>query len=130
MPSTGVSDLTAQIVSMKADIASLREVVLGLASATTALGNTIPASAGSVTPGAAGSAMPAVTGAAIPADGSLTGDLGEALTSSPKNLNAFAAVPLGSLVDPKIKEKIWSDQYVDLVLLISDSVPETSVLTF
>ena len=66
MPSPGVSDLTAQIVSMKADMASLREVVLGLASAT-ALGNRIPA--------AAGSAMPVATGAAIPIDGSFAGTL-------------------------------------------------------
>ena len=112
MPSPGVSDLSAQMVSMKADMASLREVILGLASAT-ALGNCIPAAVGSVTPAAAGSptpaaagsALPAATGSAIPLDGSLAGDLGETLPSYPKNLNAFAAVPLGSLVDQKSKKK-------------------------
>ena len=128
MPSPGVSDLSAQMVSMKTDMASLREVVLGFAPAT-ASGNRIPAAAGSVTPAAAGSTLPAATGSAIPLDGSLAGDLGETLPSYPKNLNGFAAVPLGSLVDQIIKEKIWSDQYVNIALLISDSVPETSVLT-
>ena len=40
----------------------------------------------------------------------------------------FAAVPLGSLAEHKVKENIWSNLYVDLALLFSDSIPETTFI--
>ena len=38
-------------------------------------------------------------------------------------------MPLGSLVDTKIKERIWSNQYIDLGLLISEAAHETTYLS-
>ena len=98
---------------------SLRHVVLGLASSQ-AVGNAILAAAGLTTP--------AVTGATVKIDGSLSGESGDDLPSYPTNINVFAAVPLGSLVEHNIKENSSSNLCVDLALVFSDSVPKTTFI--
>ena len=57
------------------------------------------------------------------------GVLGEESPQFPTNIQFFSAVPLGSLVDTKIKERIWSNQYIDLGLLISEAAHETTYLS-
>ena len=46
----------------------------------------------------------------------------------PGNSSSFSSVPLGALVDAKLKAKIWSRQYVDLALLTGDSSTRYSVV--
>ena len=71
--------------------------------------------------------LPAVAGSAAAA--SDAGVLGEESPQFPTSIQAFSAVPLGSLVDTKIKERIWSNQYIDLGLLISEAAHETTYLS-
>ena len=71
--------------------------------------------------------MPAAAGSAAAA--SDAGVLGEESPQFPTNIQSFSAVPLGSLVDTKIKERIWSNQYIDLGLLISEAAHETTYLS-
>ena len=73
-------------------------------------------------PVAAGSA----TAAAAASD---AGVVGEDSPQFPSNIQAFSAVPLGSLVDIKIKERIWANQFIDLGLLISEAPHETTYLS-
>lgn len=103
--------LCDQMQSMKEDMESLRELILGLASSW-----------------AERNVTPAVTGSVVMNDGSITGEQGEDLPQYANNIQAFVAVPLGSLVDQKTKERIWSNQHIDLALLISESVHETTYM--
>ena len=48
--------------------------------------------------------------------------------SLPGNSSSFSSVPLGALVDSKLKAKIWTRQYVDLALLTGDSSARYSVV--
>ena len=75
-------------------------------------------------------ALPAAAGSAAAAAASDAGVVGEESPQFPTNLQAFSAVPLGSLVDTKIKECIWANQFIDLGLLISEAAHETTYLAF
>ena len=46
----------------------------------------------------------------------------------PSHMQSYASVPLGSLLDPKIKAKIWAKQYVDLELLVGETTYETTFM--
>ena len=46
----------------------------------------------------------------------------------PGNSSSFSSVPLGALVDARLKEIIWSRQYVDLAMLTGDSSARYSVV--
>ena len=47
----------------------------------------------------------------------------------PNNMASFSSVPLGSLVDPKVKAKIWAGQFVELDSLVGE-FSESPVLIF
>ena len=47
----------------------------------------------------------------------------------PNNMASFSSVPLGSLVDPKIKAKLWTGQFVELYSLVGE-FSESPVLIF
>ena len=47
----------------------------------------------------------------------------------PTNMASFSSVPLGSLVDPKVKAKIWAGQFVELDTLVGE-FSESPVLIF
>ena len=46
----------------------------------------------------------------------------------PSHMQSYASVPLGSLLDPKIKATIWAKQYVDLELLVGETTYETTFM--
>ena len=52
--------------------------------------------------------------------------LGENLDEPlPWVMQSFSSVPLGSLVDPKHKAKMWAKQFVELELLAAESTTQT-----
>ena len=42
------------------------------------------------------------------------------------DMQSFTSFPLGCLLEPKLKAKIWAMQFVDLELLVSDSTYQTT----
>ena len=53
---------------------------------------------------------------------------GEQTFPQPVNSSSFSSVPLGALVEAKLKAKIWSHQYINLVMLTGDSSARYSVV--
>ena len=43
-------------------------------------------------------------------------------------MQSFSSVPLGSLVDDRVKAKVWANQFVELELLVGESAPQTMYL--
>ena len=111
--------LQQQMQLMQAQMSSIQEVVMGMAASSQSVPLAPPEATSPPLPAAAGSAAAA----------SDAGVLGEESPQFPTNIQSFSAVPLGSLVDTKIKERIWSNQYIDLGLLISEAAHETTYLS-
>ena len=53
-------------------------------------------------------------------------DIGDNEDASPFDMQSFASGPLGCLLEPKLKAKIWAMQFVVLELLVSDSTYQTT----
>ena len=53
---------------------------------------------------------------------------GEQTFPQPVNSSSLSSVPLGALVEAKLKAKIWSRQYIDLAMLTGDSSARYSVV--
>ena len=46
----------------------------------------------------------------------------------PTNMQSFSSVPLGSLVDTKLKSKIWANQFIELELRVGDSTAQPIIM--
>jgi len=117
-----ISILQQQMQLMQAQMSSIQEVVMGMAASS----QSAPLPPAEATP----PALPAAAGSAAAAAAASDAEVvGEESPQFPNNLQAFSAVPLGSLVDTKIKERIWANQFIDLGLLISEAAHETTYLS-
>ena len=115
--------LNEQMAAMQQQIQSISDVVIGMATAAAAP----PTECEETRPlrrpaAAAGSA--ATVASDVVVDSACV--LGENIDEHfPWVMQSFSSVPLGSLVDPKIKAKIWAKQFVELELLAAESTPQT-----
>ena len=107
---TAVGELRAQMSVLQEQIATMQDVVLGMS----AVAHQQPA-------------VCAAAGDINVVDGAAPMRIGE--NSRPAGMQTFASVPLGSLVDSKVKAKIWAGQYIELDLLVSEAT-ETPLLVF
>jgi hypothetical protein len=104
------------MLQMQHHMQAMGDVITDMAAASTAVRPGVTAAAGASAPatGTDGAApMLAVAG-------------GEAM-DHPSNMDTFSSVPLGSLVDERIKSKIWGKQFVDLGLLVGTPKSQTTL---
>ena len=116
-PPAEMTTLHEQMALMQQQIQTITDVVSGMASATVA------ATVG-------GARRPAAAaGSAATAEGvdDVVGEAPQDLLFPPE-MQSFSAVPLGSLVDDRVKAKVWANQFVELELLVGESAPQTMYL--
>ena len=116
LPTITTAALQEQMLQMQQHMQAMGDVITDMAAASTAVRPGVTAAAGTAatatgTDGAA--PMLAVAG-------------GEAM-DHPSNMDTFSSVPLGSLVDERIKSKIWGKQFVDLGLLVGTPKSQTTL---
>ena len=107
--------LNEQMAAMQQQIQSISNVVLGMATIAAAPPTSFGEARQLSRPAAAASDF--VDEACV---------LGENLDEPLRwVMQSFSSVPLGSLVDPKLKATIWAKQFVELELLAAESTPQT-----
>ena len=116
--------LNEQMAAMQQQIQSISEVVLGMATTAVAPPTSCSEARQGSRPAAAAAAGSAAAAASDFADEACV--LGENLDEPlPWVMQSFSSVPLGSLLDPKLKAKIWAKQFVELELLAAEFTPQT-----
>ena len=126
-PPGEIATLHEQLALMQQQIQSISDVGWGMASTTAATAAVLAASDVGERPPAAA----AVSATTAEEDSDVSGCmLGEAQDELPFpcEMQSLSYVSLGSLVDAKIKAKIWAMQFVDLELLVGESAPQTMYL--
>ena len=82
-------------------------------------------------PGPSTSLIPNTSPSAVPPIDPVEGEIavisGNDSTSSPRQPFSSIAIALGARVGPKLKAKIWANEYVDFGCLLSGSPPCLSV---
>ena len=111
--------LHQQMQLMQEQVQAIQDVVMEMAVA--AREPSWTAAAGSATAGP--DMRPAPTLVELDTDRDAVGE--EVL---PSHMQSYASVPLGSLLDPKIKAKNWAKQYVDLELLVGETTYKTTFM--
>ena len=104
---------------------SVQEAVMDMTSATAAATQQ-PLTAATATSGpaaAAGSGAAAARCIRTVPDILVSGAGEAAGQAYPSDMQRFESVPLGKLVDPKVRAKIWAKQYVDLEILVGNTTP-------
>ena len=117
VPTITLAALQEQMLQMLQHMQARGDVITDMAAASTAMRPGVTAA-----PGAAATATGTADAAPMLA---VAG--GEAM-DHPSNLDTFSSVPLGSLVDERVKSKIWGKQFVDLGLLVSTPKSQTTLL--
>ena len=111
-----MDSLRQQMAEMTEQVTSIREVMLEIAARPHAptLQHVQPSAA-------AGSAATAADEANVARDTPVMAgctDFQPDISLYPTNMQSFSSVPLGSLVDAKLKSKIWANQFIELELLV------------
>ena len=114
--------LNEQMAAMQQQIQSISEVVLGMATTAAAPPTSFGEARQLSRPAAAAGSAAAAASDFVDEACVLGENLDEPL---PWVMQSFSSVPLGSLVDPKLKAKIWAKQFVELELLAAESTPQT-----
>ena len=114
VPTITTAALQEQMLQMQQHMQAMGDVITDMAAASTAMRPGVTAAAGAPATATGAAPMLAVAG-------------GEAM-EHPSNMDTFSSVPLGSLVDERIKSKIWGKQFVDLGLLVGTPKSQTTLL--
>ena len=122
---SNIAAMQQQMRLLQDQLVSVREAVMDMASAT-AVATQQPLTAATAISGPAAAAGSGAAAArcirAVP--DTLVSSVGEATGHAyPSDMQRFASVPLGKLVDPKVRAKIWAKQYVDLEILVGNTTP-------
>ena len=109
-----MDSLRQQMAEMTEQVTSIREVMLEMAARPHAPTLIQPSAA-------AGSAATAADEANVARDTPVMAgctDFQPDISLYPTDMQSFSSVPLGSLVDAKLKSKIWANQFIELELLV------------
>ena len=111
---TEVSELQQQMLVMQQQMQSMHDVVLTLSTNSRAT-PTLPPTSGEGCDDSRPVNQPTRGGES-------------SMVCHPSGMNSLASVPLSSLLDSKIKAKIWAGQYVELDLLIGEPVEKPMLI--
>ena len=125
-----IAAMQEQMRLLQDPMVSFREAVMDMASAT-AVATQQPLTAATATSGPA-AAVGSAAGSGVAAarciqavPDTLVSGVGEAAGQAyPSDIQRFASVPFGKLVDPKVRAKILAKQYVDLEILVGKTTPQ------
>ena len=131
---SNIAAMQQQMRLLQDQLVSVQEAVMDMASAT-AVATQQPLTAATAISGPAAAVGSAAGSGAAAArciravPDTLVSGVGEAPDQAyPSDMQRFASVPLGKLVDPKVRAKIWAKQYVDLEILVGNTTPQTMLV--
>ena len=116
LPTITTAALQEQMLQMQQHMQAMGDVITDMAAASTA-----------VRPGVAAAAGTAATATGTDGAAPMLAVAGGEAMDHPSNMDTFSSVPLGSLVDERIKSKIWGKQFVDLGLLVGTPKSQTTL---